>query len=338
MKVFGFFISISAIFFSGCAALSNDPYNIDQFKSIKTIDFSNDEKAMRLSYVARHLMEGDDRQRLVAEMLNSELVRGWSVVSASLGAQMATDVAVGQVSSAAGGYVGAAVMVGEFVYDEIFDGSVNQAGQAFLPAVMNNKELLTASEAHEALRTHTNNQVKKIADVLGWEHVCLKRCSSSNQVHMLKKAKELPNEYIYRPDEIIIQIRMLALEEVHPDDPISAALGFPVKWKTKDPLSYVVDMYSEPRLDESGNPRIERDPNRRFSVAVADKVLSEVRLGRDLMRIFHDSPYTYFGKTLGSVPNLFVINGNVHTFYSNSSTRIVDSFADEENLLLKYKN
>ena len=323
----------SVFWLTGCASILNDPHFKDATTYPNRVDIADKELQLRLSFLARNMMESDDRQELLAEITETSVYKGWSSAHTSIATQMATDIAVGQAASTTGNMVGNSIYAASLIWGEINDGSMEEVGQAFLPEEMYGVKLDTPEKAQNALAIFTKKQVQSIAKDIGWEYKCIHGCESWNQIFTLSRnGKPLDPGFIYQPEMVVIKSIITLPVAVEPSDPVSAMAGFPVKWKTPQGHTYLVGFYSEPYFNEKGDINLfQSEGDGHFYPGVKRKVV-KTRLGRELLRKFHSTKYTIYGNQ-DIHPKQFYFEGKAYSFIRNSDSRMVDLTLDEKVLL-----
>ena len=105
-------IAFCCTFFVGCSSLQstwNEPYYKDLRAKVERQDLEDEDKRLKLSFLAREMMEADDRKALLSEITDVAQSKGWDYLDSSIAAQMVTDASVGQAGSALGQSVGTPV-------------------------------------------------------------------------------------------------------------------------------------------------------------------------------------------------------------------------------------
>lgn len=106
--------SIIIITLSSCASW-NEPLLNDRISHPKREKLDNEEEKIKLSYLAREMMESDVKQQFLANLHDSEIIKKWTVYNTATTFQMGMDIALDQVASGLG--LGSAVMVGSFTLE-----------------------------------------------------------------------------------------------------------------------------------------------------------------------------------------------------------------------------
>ncbi|WP_299020091.1 hypothetical protein [uncultured Photobacterium sp.] len=324
----------------GCSSRMGKPYlhDITTYPERTKVSQENWDEVVKVSYLANALMESDNRADIVERVTKSDVVGEWNAFQTSTVAQMSTDLAVGQFDSAAGHSVGAAVLAADLLFGEMFDGSEDVATSAWLPDTYNGQKLETEEQAQAALIDLTLNQAQKVADTLGWDASCIYGCSvgtdSKRLVIYFKNIKQrsLHADYIYKPAEFAMQISFNSLVRVEKEDPVHALLGEQIGWKTRGHNSYYVGVYSHLIHNGNGEVKLNIDEESGKKYVAAYRDMAETHLGRDIMRTFHNTPYTLFGSS-AVYPRVIYYRGVAYTFISNSNSIISDRFLDERYLL-----
>jgi hypothetical protein len=326
---------LSALFLSvwGC---SNTPYRQDVRIKAVSVPIENEGRVVAMSYLARIMMETDERKVLVERV--STVLPGssfqWTNAHTSVAAQMATDVMLGGLGSSAGQVVGDAVYAGSYVIDAFADGSDDHAGQAYLPYMFEGKKLDTKEQAKQALIQFTKKRIQSLAEKYGFEYSCVYGCDSSMQIFSLKIITPLDAGLIYKPNYIIVSTVITDLVPVHKLDPVQSVINFPVRWKTNHSRGYIVNFASEPVLENGVVKVVHSEHNGAPHIYPWVKHrLINTRIGRSIYQAFHSTPYTTYGDQFLLYPKLFFYNKDAFAFYENSKVLMVDNLITERNVL-----
>lgn len=337
MKKSCLFTFTSVLMLTGCANPMENPFLADITTYPDRIKVSTDKKEdiIKVSYLSRHLMESDNRAAIERKVANSKAYTHWSAAQTSTIAQMSTDLAVGQFDSSAGATVGAVTFGAGLVLGEVFDGSEENASKAWLPNTYNGEFITTKEQAQKALKAFSQKQIQKIAGTMGWHAECVIGCDteSRNVYYYLSNTNNSPlhADFIYKPFDIAIRVSFNELVKVKDNDPIHALLGIDIGWTTYGHNSFVVMSMGGITLDESGKPKIFQTEDGRDSLMLW-RYLKETHIGRDILRTFHSTPYTFQGDS-GDYPHIIYHDNVAYTFSSNSNTFIASQYLDEPYLL-----
>lgn len=340
MKKSCLFAVASVTLLSGCADRMENPYLADILTRPESVNIyqQSPQQVVKVSYLARDLMEDDNRAAIRHEVAQSERYTHWSALnaaSAGVIAQMGTDLVVGQAFSSAGSDVGLATFGAGLVLGEMFDGSEDYASHAWLPATYRGRSLSDEASAEQALRQLSEQQVKRVADIMGWQWRCLVGCEpdSKHTYYYLTNpdGHALHADYIYKPTDVVIGVSLTNLHTVSAKDPMHALLGEPLGWQTQGHNSYRISVLGDVFLDHSGQPKIEHneqgEPVFRFRY-----YLQKTHIGRDILRTFHSTPYTFQGDS-DDYPHLIYYRNDIYRFSSNSDTYIARNQVTERYLL-----
>ncbi|HAT7739456.1 hypothetical protein [Vibrio parahaemolyticus] len=325
---------------SGCADRMKNPYFVDITTSPEKVKLSEgkQEQVIKVSYLSRDLMESDNRAAIEKKVANSKAYAQWSAGSAAqVGtmAQMTTDLAVGQFDSSAGSTAGAIALGAGVVLGEVFDGSKEYASKAWLPNTYDGELITTREQAQKALKAFSEQQVKKVADTMGWHVECAIGCDaeSKDSYYYLSNTNNQPlhADYIYKPYDIAIRVSFSEVVKVKDNDPIHALLGNNIGWTTYGHNSFVVMPMGGITLDEFSKPKIFQTEGGRDSIMLWH-YLKKTHIGRDILRTFHSTPYTFQGDS-DDYPHIIYHDNVAYTFGSNSNTYIASLYLDESYLL-----
>lgn len=337
MKKSCLFTFTSVLMLTGCANPMEKPFLADITTYPDRIKVSTDKKEdiIKVSYLSRHLMESDNRAAIERKVTNSKAYTRWSAAQTSTIAQMSTDLAVGQFDSSAGATVGAVAFGAGLILGEVFDGSNDYASTAWIPNHYNGTQIETSEQAMEALRTLSETQVKKIADTMKWQAECVYGCQadSTNVYYYLtnKDNHPLHGDYIYKPQDILIRISFTPLVKVADNDPVHVLIGDDIGWRTNGVNSFVVSVLGSPNLDDSGKPAPQKMDSGDMLI-LAQRDLRSTHIGRDMMRTFHSTPYTFQGDG-NAYPHVIYYDNVAYSFSTNSNTYIANQYIPETSLL-----
>ena len=324
----------------GCANPMKNPFLADILTYPDKIKLSDEqhEQIIKVSYLSRALMESDNRAEIEKTVINSKTYTQWSLNNAAEAgtmAQMTTDLVVGKLNSAVGNQIGAATFGAGLLFGEIFDGSHEYASQAWIPNIYNGTSITTPEMAQKALNELTTQQVLKVANTMGWQAECVIGCNTgSKDIYYFlsnKDNKPLHADYIYKPENIAIRINFTELVKIKNSDPIHALIGEKIGWTTKGYNSYVVSAMGGIVLNETGKPMITKTKDGIDTINIWRR-LGETHLGRDILRTYHSTPYTYQGNG-DHYPKTIFYNKVPYTFVSNSNTLIASYYLSEPYLL-----
>lgn len=112
------FISAAALAVStvvGCSAILQDPIYDSVMRSVKSENLKDEVKSYQIGWLGQALLEPQARNNVAKKLVENApqiSTERMSAADVSLAAQMATDVAFGQLGSGMGDAVGAAFFVG----------------------------------------------------------------------------------------------------------------------------------------------------------------------------------------------------------------------------------
>jgi len=319
---------------ASCAEMTKDPWLKDVLTHPERAELTDKDTQLRLSYLSRSLMESDDRAKLNSEIQNTQYVKSWNAGQTATAAQMTTDLVVGNFNSAQGATVGAALFSADLILGEVFDGSDDITSKAWLPDTFNGIKLEQQIQATQAMVTLIHQQANKVADSLGWSMSCLYGCEGVNQVLLFQNIenKSLNSEYLYQPSDFVINVQFNKLVKVADTDPVNAIIGEKLGWQTSGNHSFYIGIWSGLLYDGAGNPDIRKNEKTGFTYAAAKRDVSQTHLGRDILRIFHGTPYTLYGSK-EVYPKVVFYNKVAYSFISNSNKKMVKYYLDEKSLL-----
>lgn len=318
MKCFTIICALAAaMLLSGCVS---DPWMKDVSVRLPTTSFDNQDEQIRIGYLARYLADADARARLESRVLETEYVRQWDAVDHSTFTSMSADLAVGQFGSAAGDALGASVLVLGMLSG---DGSLKYISQAFMPDEFDGKPLRTSEEVRGALMTMMDRRLQSVAGALSAKLACFYGCESSNRIYrMVLGGQVLASRYPYLPEQFLVAVNIGEVEAVTSTDPISALVGFPVKWKTQQGNSASVRMFDKPALLTRGALEIARDSNG-FVSPVGWRSMDHTTIGTQIIATLYASPQLIWGAQRG-LPNRIFYNGHAYGFISNGRPEFVN--------------
>ncbi|TNC80878.1 MAG: hypothetical protein C9356_12195 [Oleiphilus sp.] len=325
-------VCVFAIFFTACAV---DPATYQGARKGKPerAPIVNPDVGVRVSYLGKGLIESDDRVEILEHIIGQpieELENKPWISKRAASAGLATDIAVGQHKSQLGSTVRSAV-IGASVLVDIFDSdSYENVSQAFLPEVFNGELLDTYEKANAALRSTVDKKIKGIGSDLGWT---VRRIENTiEDVLHYEMIPSIHSGYAYIPESIILMVGIGPARPITLSEEENVLLGFTPKWATPLGNTFNLSLLFAPRFpDREHSHRVNEEGNLMVSNYGSGEV---TRLGRNIMRLFYDSPY--FVKGSQSVGNRYIVhNGNL---YSPSRSVRDGSFVhylyDEDNSLV----
>lgn len=318
---------LSLAVLSGCASMVDDPHLKDKLTYLDTTSLDDQAESERLSFLARYMMERDDRAELEANLAETEYVQQQLASEASVVSQMAVDWHQGQFGSTMGDVAGVGVFAAGVVLGEMFDGSMDKIGQGFLPADMHGEAIDSEQAARGAFHDLVARQITIIAERMDWELTCHFGCErgSTNMVYLLENTNgyPLPERFIYAPDQVVMHAQVTNIEKVDPNDPTGAFLGFQPAWQTALGNTFLVNFYSEPVFDDDGDLIIHTGDNG-FRYPAVNQKMEGTYFETVLAKAFHSSRYTLSGNQ-DVHPKRFFFDGGSYSFVSNSDTAMIDN-------------
>lgn len=316
---------------TGCASMVSNPFSKDSITYPERVTLKKDDpRRLKVSYLSRYMMDYENRSKIEYKVDNDRSLKNWNSLDAAVTTQTLTGMAMGDLGSPLATSVGTSVFVAGSVLNAIYDGSNDSISTAYLPATFDNISIETHQDALDALNKLVHQRVQSVADALGWQAQCQYQCDSNNQIWHLTNSNHvaLPAEYIYKPKEVSLLVTYADLIPVEEDDMVSAVIGEKIAWKTKNITGFAVGVYESVAFDQAGLPKKLYFEEQDIYGLEQVYDLSKVQIGRDLLRIFHGTPYTISGTTVG-YPNQVFYNTDIYTIRS----KINDYIADD-NLLL----
>lgn len=327
-----FVIHLAFVFLlSGCAGMTDDSFLKDVFTHEPTEELTEDDpRYLQVNYLGRFLLDADEHRKFVALAKNEDVMKSWNAAHLSTGAEMATDLAVGELGSSLGSSIGVGVLLASGVLNAIFDGSHDYASFIALPSEFDGKTLSTAEEAHAAAMMLVHRQVQHVATALGdWDLRCVKGCDSSHQHWQFeqKTGASLNENYIYQPEKILLMLGIRELAQEEANSPLSAFIDENIAWTSKSANGFYLGLYEPLEFDASGLATLTLNEEHGLEFVTKAHNILNTHIGRDIVRTLHSTPYTLWGTTTGS--NRVFFNGEMY----KGATRF-DDIVTEPNLLI----
>lgn len=300
-------VLLACLYLAGCTF---SPYVNDLVNNPKRIELDDQEQIYKISYMARYLLESDERAELEAELSKSELVERWGAGEYSTITSMAVDAHVGQIGSSSGKALGNSVFVAGIILGEVFDGQWDQVGQAYLPKELNGITLDSKEDAESALSGLLSDRVNQFAERYDYNVSCVQNCDSLNQIFLLNTDKKVNPDFTYWPQEIAISTYVKGLVKAEPDTLRDAMLGFPVAWQSDAGESLKIITYSEPHRNDKGDIELRQ---REYQFVGWGRDLAELKIGREIRQQVFDNPYLVLGDSDAS-PEEVYYNGGIYSF------------------------
>lgn len=313
--------SLSLLF--GCASSP-------QFRDNRAFDrvpLTDDEEIVRVSYLARYMIEEDERAELIQKVRQSESYKGWKRSDSVTGLMAASDLTNSTDSSLLGNKLATGIAVGGFIWDSMIDGSMDRVSQAFLPEVLDGEVLDTAEKAHQALVDMLQTTMQEAADSFGWQLECIHGCSSANQVYLVRNVSETLGDYPFKPANVCIQTDFTTLKPVNELNLINSLLDFKVHWATEVGNTFVLNAITECKLDSKGKLELgsfmSKDDKIYYPEGTQNsRSFLKSRLGRDFYKKLFSNPYWTYGNQ-DTYPNAFFYDGKAYTFTLNSNALLI---------------
>lgn len=330
------------IILTGCSTLINDPVFQSRIRDFDTKKIEDENISYRIGWLGQYLLEPHIRKE-IATKLSENTVQIKSLLEqninnpldVSLGGQMLTDLAVGDIGSSLGNTVGTGLFVAGGVISLLSgDGSIDYVSGINLPEKFEGNYLETAEQAQTAALSLIDQQLINASQELGYSAKCVYQCDISPRAYHLKKLNITGTvNWIYEPEEIAVyvgEIKMLKVEETQFLD--SLAVGFKVAWRTEYGNTAVIRLISDPTLDKNNNIVINHpDPNDPKLVSFRGKhALFSTDIGDAFNRAIHNTPYTFTGSS-DDHPKALYYNGDVYKFGLNSRAQTFDKYILEVN-------
>ena len=313
--------SLSLLF--GCASSP-------QFRDNSAFDrvpLTDDEEIVRVSYLARYMIEEDERAELIQKVRQSKSYKNWKRSDGVTSLMAASDLTNSTDSSLLGNKLATGIAVGGFIWDSMIDGSMDRVSQAYLPEVLDGEVLDTAEKAHQALVGMLQTTMQEAADSFGWQLECVHGCNSANQVYLVRNVSETLGDYFFKPNNVCMQTEFTPLKPIGELSLLNSLLDFKVRWATADGNTFVFNAITECRLDSEGKLELgsymkkgnkiyypEGTQNSRFFL--------ESQLGRYFYKKLFSNPYWTYGNQ-DTYPNVFFYDGKAYTFTLNSRALMI---------------
>lgn len=296
---------------TGCASLPEDRLHKDvngvERKDLELSDYEMDRRA----YIARHLLRIEEQNDLIARLAGDEFVKEHAIETGAenyllhsvSGPGLGTDIALGQMA------IGAVSFFGQV-------GSRDYISGVALPATFKGVRVRDAEHAWELAVAHTEHQIFKAAESLGYTAECYIGCDSHIRSYLLHNTSPgLNSGYLYEQEgPIVVNAIYRNLVAAEPDVLRDTSLGFSAAWTSEAFNSWVIVIGSTPRLDENGDYlllEIEEQP-----LWLDSKVLFwKTEEGGDLMSaIYNDGGYMWKGNGSDATRSYLTYDGLVAYF------------------------
>lgn len=313
--------SLSLLF--GCA---NSPQMRDN-SAFERVPLTDDEEIVRVSYLARYMIEEDERAELVQKLRQSESYKSWQRSDSVTGLMAASDLTNNTDSSLLGNKLATGIAVGGFIWDSMIDGSMDRVSQAFLPEVLDGDVLDTAEKAHQALVDMLQTTMKEAADSFGWQLECVHGCNGANQVYLVRNVSETLGDYPFKPTNVCMQTHFTTLKPVKELNLINSVLDFKAGWATADGNTFVFNAATECKLDSEGKLELGSVMSKGKEVYYPEGTPNSLhllgsRLGRDFYKKLFSNPYWTYGNQK-IYPKVFFYNGKAYSFILNSNALLI---------------
>lgn len=307
----------------GCAS---SPQMRDN-RAFDRVPLTDDEEIVRVSYLARYMIEEDERAELIQKVRQSESYKGWKRSDGVTSLMAASDLTNNTDSSLLGNQLATGIAVGGFIWDSMIDGSMDRVSQAFLPEVLDGKVLDTEEKAYQALVDMLQATLKEAADSFGWQLECVHGCNGANQVYFVRNVSETLGDYSFKPTNVCMQTHFSTPKPVSELSLINSLLDFKVSWATKAGNTFVFNAITECKLDSEGQLELASVMSKGDEIYYPEGTQNSLyflksRLGRDFYKKLFNNPYWTYGNQ-DTYPNVFFYNGKAYTFSLNSNALLI---------------
>lgn len=319
----GIFAVAALLALTGCATQS--PVMQDR-AAWQRVPLSDKEEQLRLSYLARYMIEVDERAELEQLVAESPAYKGWQRSDTVSSLMLKSDLSGTTDSSLLGNQLATGIAVGGVLWDAMVDGSMDRVSQAYLPRRLNGVELDSEDKANKALFTMVGEQLSMAAQSFGWQLECVQGCGGSNQVYLIRDTAKALVGYGYQPENICFQTDITEVKRVRKTDPVNAILGFDAQWKTSDGNTLVLNGITDCLLDSQGKLVVKNLAEKNIDYpegSSRSRYLEETLLGKRFLSRVYNNPY-FFSGTQKRYPNMFFYNGKVYSFVLNSRALLIN--------------
>jgi hypothetical protein len=317
---------ISAFSILAIASCSLSPYKQEAYQ-FDRVDIETEAIELKHNYLARYMMKTNTRSELISEIKDSDLIKDWTHLDTSRSLLMTSDLLTSQ-GAVLPGSLGIALSIGNLIWGEIDDDAMVSVSQAFLPAQFNGQLLDTEEKANKVLMTFTENHLEEIVESIGWGIKCIAGCDEMSRVYSITLNQNNLDLFLYRPEGLCAKVHVLPMKAVTANDPISAFVGFPAQWKTPDGNTYMLEFYSNCKKNSDGVLQTTYNETEKLHyplITANSRIMHRTLIGRDLLKRFHSTPYTYFG-TQQYYPSTFYYNKKVFAFSRNTKADMMDDY------------
>uniref|UniRef100_UPI0040478624 hypothetical protein n=1 Tax=Rheinheimera sp. TaxID=1869214 RepID=UPI0040478624 len=327
------FISAAALAVStvvGCSAILQDPIYDSVMRSVKSENLKDEVKSYQIGWLGQALLEPQARNNVAKKLVENApqiSTERMSAADVSLAAQMATDVAFGQLGSGMGDAVGAAFFVGAAALSLLAgDGSLNTTSVVLLPAELDGKALDSKEQAKAAAEQLIVKSYQLAANKFGYSFQCEYSCEGFPSVYrMLRTPEAVTSAFIYAADDVAIyfeDFEVIAPENTQALD--SLATGFMVAWRSNFNNDAAAYLMQNPQLDANGKVLITPTDKMPSGWSITgDNRFFRTDFGRSMLREVYDNPFMIFG-TANSYPQVAYYNGVVYRYTLNSVPKAFD--------------
>lgn len=322
-----FFVSATALAIStviGCSAILQDPIYDSVMRSVKSENLKDEVKSYQIGWLAQALLEPQARNQVAQKLVENApqiATVGMSAVDASLAAQMATDLAVGQLGSGMGDAVGAAFFVGGMALSLLAgDGSLNTTSVVLLPAEIDGVALDSAEKAKAAAEQRIIKSYQLAANKFGYSFQCEYSCEAFPSIYRMQRQPEAnTSAFIYAAEDVAIYFEDFAIISPEKTQAIdSLATGFNVAWRSNFDNDAAIYMMQNPELDAEGKVLI--IPTDKMSsgwTIRGDSRFFKTDFGQAMLRDVYANPYMIFGAA-NNHPKVAYYDGVVYRYISNN--------------------
>ncbi len=310
-------LSVLCLFLAACASTPKTDFERDWgHDPVREEMAANDDM---LSYLARYMMDAEDRKDLTAKLYKQY------ATDDALKASLAQYAGYNHFNDSVGMDIATLQAGVSLIADFLDEGSMENISGIALPGEVDGVYIESPEQAWQIATRHSERQLESVARQFDMELICDFGCNEERRIYRLvQKNPARLAQYMYKPvGDIIVVATWTKLERIEKPDIFEAkARGFLPVWSTRPGHMWLTGFYAEPVLDAQGKIQYRKNEQGE-TYPLANKSLLGVRLGRDMAREYYsDAGFLHAGSD-DVYPGYFAFKGTLYSYILRDERRFI---------------
>lgn len=314
------------LFLTACASAPKTDFERDwRHDPIREEMAANDDM---LSYLARNMMDAEDRKELTAKLYKQY------ASDDALKASLAQYAGYNHFNDSVGMDIATLQAGVSLIADILDEGSMENISGIALPGEVDGVYIESPEQAWQIATRHSERQLENVARQFEMDLICDFGCNEERRIYRLvQKNPARLAQYMYKPvGDIIVVATWTKLERVEKPDIFEAkARGFLPVWSTRSGHMWLTLFTAEPVLDAQGKLQYRKNEQGQ-TYPLVNKSLVGVRLGRDIVREYYRDPGYMFAGTDEIYPGYFAFKGTLYSYILRNERAFIEYVLKESPL------